>query len=94
MSFAFLDMIFGGKGREIDTYSSKHLQRIWLYHTYYTSSQHAFTKMIQKPKIHTILSNFKLVTKEMQLRTLPRERREDSDFFLLGEGGEISEKFF
>eukprot|EP00493_Phyllostaurus_siculus_P023364 UN23700 len=32
MSFGFLDVIFGGKGLEIDTY--KPLIFIWLYHTH------------------------------------------------------------
>ena len=37
MSFAFLDMIFGGKGLQIDTY--KPLKCIWSYHTHVVNTR-------------------------------------------------------
>ena len=53
MSFAFLGMIFGGKGLQIDTY--KHPKCIWSYHTHVVNT--SWPKWSKRPKF-TFLSNF------------------------------------
>ena len=53
MSFAFLDMIFGGKGLQIDTY--KPPKCIWSYHTHVVNT--SWPKWSKRPKF-TFLTNF------------------------------------
>ena len=53
MSFAFLDMVFEGKGLEIDTY--KPPKCIWSYHTHVVNTR--WPKWSRRPKL-TFLSNF------------------------------------
>ena len=53
MSFAFLDMIFGGEGLGIDTY--KPSKCIWSYHTHVVNTR--WPKWSRRPKL-TFLSNF------------------------------------
>ena len=48
MSFGFLDVIFGGKGLEIDTYKSPNF--IWSYHTHMVNTV-MLTNVAQRSKI-------------------------------------------
>ena len=48
MSFGFLDVIFVGKGFEIDTYKSPNF--IWLYHTHMVNT-YVLTQVAQSAKI-------------------------------------------